>query len=131
MMTKEKHIEYWKKSTEDDCLTIYSLFKDKRFVHSLFFCHLCLEKLIKCAWVQANNENSPPRTYNLIRILSETNLKMDDQQSEFLRSMNDFQIDGRYPDYLFQIHKRCNLELTTKILKDFEHIKTWIQNQLP
>ena len=131
MMTKEQHIEYWKTSARDDYQTVYSLFKEKRFVHSLFFCHLFLEKLLKCAWVQANPENSPPRTHNLIRLHSETNLSLDEVQTEFLRRMNDFQIEGRYPDYMFLVNKMCTPDFTRNILNEFEQIRECIQKQLP
>lgn len=130
-MTKEQHVDYWKKSAEVDYDTIYALFKEKRFVHALFFCHLFLEKILKCAWVHSNLENSPPRTHNLIRLFSETKLNLDDVQTEFLRRMNDFQIEGRYPDYMFLINKMCTPDFTSEVLNDFEKIRECIQKQLP
>jgi HEPN domain-containing protein len=71
MMTKTEHIEYWIRSSEEDWETVTSLFTTKRYIHSLFFAHLALEKLCKALWVKSNESNIPPKIHNLVRLLQE------------------------------------------------------------
>jgi HEPN domain-containing protein len=47
MMTKNDHIEYWLKTSEDDWITVKSFFQSGRYIHCLFFAHLSIEKICK------------------------------------------------------------------------------------
>jgi HEPN domain-containing protein len=124
MLTKAEHIEYWKTSSNDDWLTVESLFSSKRYVHCLFFAHLALEKLCKANWVRCNIENTPPRTHNLIKLLEQTDVTLADIDVIFLQGFNDFQIEGRYPDHLFQINQICTIEYTATTLEKVKMIKS-------
>ncbi len=121
-MTKEQHIQYWMTSANDDLLTVDSLLKEKRFVHSIYFGHLVLEKICKAIWVKNNLLNNPPRTHNLIKLIEEANVVIIEEDGIFLRQLNDFQIEGRYPDYLFEINKICNFEFTVETINKIKKI---------
>ena len=129
-MTKNEHKNYWIKSSEEDWNTMSALFKSGRFVHALFFAHLSLEKLCKAIWVQDNEENFPPKVHNLLKLLSGTTIKLKDEELKFLNEFNDFQLEGRYPDYLFEINKLCTKEYTEVILEKVKLIKTCFQEKL-
>jgi HEPN domain-containing protein len=88
----------------------------KEYVYCLFFIHLSLEKTCKAIWVKANTNNHPPKIHDLIRLLKETKTELKDEDWTFLFSMNKFQLEGRYPDYVGKIYKECTLEFTTNIL---------------
>ncbi|MBI5324229.1 MAG: HEPN domain-containing protein [Ignavibacteriae bacterium] len=130
MMTKQEHIQYWINSSEEDWKTVLSLFQSGRYVHCLFFAHLTLEKLCKAIWVKSNEDNFPPKTHNLIKLLNETNQNFIEEDLAFLSEFNDFQLEGRYPDYLFEINKRCNNENTTSILNKVKSIRLCLQEKL-
>ncbi len=130
MMTKEEHIEYWIKSSEDDWLTVDTLFKAGRYVHCLYFTHLALEKLCKALWVKDNNSNIPPKIHNLVKILHNTKQTFNEEDLAFLEEFNDFQLEGRYPDYIFNIKKVCTLEFTKNILNKIEEIKQCLIKKL-
>ena len=117
-MTKEDHIKYWIQSSEKDGQRIVLLIKGKDFVFALYSAHLVLEKLCKAVWVKENKGNHPPRVHNLMWILQETNVSLNEEENSFLRTMNDFQLEGRYPDYTFKIYKICNKSFTEKLLKE-------------
>lgn len=123
MMTKNDHIEYWKISSEDDWITVLSLFQSARYIHCLFFAHLALEKLCKALWVKDNEGNIPPKIHNLVKILSQTNASITDDILEYLLEVNKFQLQGRYPDYIDNFHKICDLEYTDKNLRKIIEIK--------
>ena len=107
-MDKQAHINYWLASAEDDWLTVDAMFKSRRFVHSLFFAHLCLEKTCKAFWVRDNEGNAPPKIHNLVKLIQATTAEIDDEKLLFLQEFNSFQLEGRYPDYLFAINLRCD-----------------------
>ncbi len=69
MLAKLEHIYYWFKSSQDDWKTVETLFTSKRYLHSLFFAHLTVEKLCKAIWVKNNSDNFPPRTHHLVKII--------------------------------------------------------------
>jgi len=84
MKTKQEHIDFWIEQAEDDWDAVGTLFKGKNYLQSLFFAHLVIEKLCKAIWIKHNQENVPPRTHNLIYLLSFTPVKLSDEKSEFL-----------------------------------------------
>ncbi len=129
-MTKQEHIDYWIKSATDDWETVLSLFVTRRYTHYLFFAHLVLEKWCKAHWVKDNIENFPPRIHNLVKIAKLTNLGLSDEQMDFLRQFNDFQLEGRYPDYQFEIYKRCNANYTKQLLEQVNEIKLCLQEKM-
>jgi hypothetical protein len=77
-----------------------------------------------------NIENTPPRTHNLIHLLSATPVLLDDEKSEFLLNLNRFQLEGRYPDYLTKLHTICNEQFTQSILSSTNKIRVWLLGNL-
>jgi HEPN domain-containing protein len=94
MMTKKEHINYWVEQAIDDWEAVNTLFKGKKYLQSLFFAHLVIEKLCKALWIKNNETNIPPRTHNLNYILSQTGIDLSESQSEFLLQLNRFQLEG-------------------------------------
>ncbi len=80
------------------------MFKSKDYIHALFFSHLVLEKLCKAHWVKTNTANTPPKIHNLITLASQANLQLTVADVGFLGQMNQFQLEGRYPDYTSKLY---------------------------
>ena len=130
MMTKQEHIDYWVETASKDWVVVQQLFDAKSYVHALFWVHLVLEKLCKAHWVKDNIANTPPKTHNLIVILENTKLQITDEDVDFFRAMNQFQLEGRYPDYANTIYKTYK-EYNTKIIIDNVNVKrTWLLENL-
>lgn len=96
----------------------------------LFFAHLVLEKYCKAHWVKDNSGNFPPRTHNLVRLLDTTLVQLSEEDLLFLEEFNDFQLEGRYPDYLSAVQVRCNREYTDELLQKVNTIKRCLQEML-
>ena len=129
-MTKQEHIDYWVTSAKRDWKTVQNLLKTKEYVPSLFFAHLHLEKLCKAIWVKNSDDNHPPKIHNLVKILKEAGLHFSDNYLDFMIIMNNFQLEGRYPDYkqlLYKTYKKANTEIILKQAKEFSK---WLQGQL-
>ena len=101
MMTKQQHIDYWVETAEKDWIVVQQLFDAKSYIHALFWAHLVLEKLCKAHWVKDNIGNTPPKIHNLINLIAKTNAKLPKTDKDFLSILNQFQLEGRYPDYKF------------------------------
>jgi HEPN domain-containing protein len=112
MMTKEEHIAHWVNSARYDWEGTESAFDAEKYVHCLFWAHLVLEKLAKAHWVRTHPENIPPKVHNIVWLLEESNMYLGDEMTNFLKKFNDFQLAGRYPDYIENIDKTCTKEFT-------------------
>ena len=129
-MTKQDHINYWKLTSQKDWDAVGGLIKIRKYAHALFFAHLALEKLCKANWVKNNPENHPPRTHNLVKILSQTSAVFSEEDLGFLEEFNDFQLEGRYPDYMLKIYKVCNAKYTSTIMQKIKPIRQCLLKKL-
>jgi HEPN domain-containing protein len=129
-MTKEEYIAYWTKTSADDWSSSEDLYKTKHYLQSLFFAHLALEKLCKAIWVKYHQANHPPRIHNLVFILKQTEIELTNEQLDFLLTFNDFQLEGRYPDYTQKIYSFCTAEKTIQLLEQANQHKLWLLSKL-
>jgi len=130
MLSKEEYLRFWIHQAESDWEVVEALFTIKKNSQSLFWGHLVLEKLCKAIWIRDNNENILPKSHNLIYLLSQTTIKLDDEQKEFFLTTNRFQIEGRYPEYINEIETICNDEFTKTNLEKINFYRKWLQEIL-
>lgn len=64
---RDKIVNYWLDSSDDDFDTMMAMYESKRYSWSLFIGHLMIEKLLKALFVKVNNE-FPPCIHNFIKI---------------------------------------------------------------
>ena len=64
---KDKLINYWIESSDEDFETMIAMFISKRYSWSMFVGHLMVEKLLKALFVKING-NFPPFIHNLLRL---------------------------------------------------------------
>ena len=105
-MTKSDHRDYWRNMASRDWETVEVLFNGGRYLHALFFVHLCLEKTLKAFWVRDNLEDTPPPIHNLIHLYDQTELDLSTEETDLLQNMNQYNITGRYQDYKDKIFER-------------------------
>ncbi|MFM8912593.1 MAG: HEPN domain-containing protein [Flammeovirgaceae bacterium] len=131
MKTKAEHISHWVTQAEEDWQTTELLFAGKRYLHSLFFAHLSLEKICKAHWLNANESNVPSKTHNPIFLLSQTTVGLTDEQKEFLLEINRFQIEGRYPEQILKLHHAANAIFARTKLDYAKQLQLWLLSKLP
>ena len=129
-MTKQDHIDYWLKTSEDDWRRFEFCANNKDYVFALFCLHLCIEKLTKALWVKDHKGNFPPKIHNLLALVERSSLNPDKTQYEFLDSLNQFQLEGRYPDYQGKIHKIATLTLVNEFSKKAKELRSCIRELL-
>jgi len=129
-LNKEEHIKYWIDTAEKDREVIETLYGAKKYLYILFFSHLLLEKLAKALWIKNNEENFPPKIHNIILLLEQANVEISAEQKKTYVMMNDFQLEGRYPDYQRRIYEEVTEEVTDEILSKVNKEREWLLNKL-
>lgn len=126
-----KEIEkYWIESSQDAFDIAKTLFENNKFVYSMFFLHLSIEKMLKALFVNQNQSESP-FGHNLQNIASKIkNINFDKNTMELFTQITTFNIAGRYDDYKKSFYYICNLEFATNYLTKGKELLEWLKSQL-
>jgi HEPN domain-containing protein len=98
MIDINKQIEYWHNGAFNDLDTAVILIANKKFIHGLFFCHLCIEKILKALLVKETG-NLPPKSHNLPYLLEIAKVQVSEEERILMSVLMKYQLEGRYPDY--------------------------------
>lgn len=126
MIDIEKQIAYWRDGSVEDWQVAQELIDNGRMRHGLFFAHLSLEKLLK-AHVCRHIQDLAPKLHNLSRLAEMTTLSLSQDQISVLAKMNEFNIEGRYPDSLAALP---STERVADYLSRAEEMHRWLMKQL-
>ena len=96
-MDIEKQMAYWRSGATEDWEAGLTLIRDGKTRHGLFFAHLALEKALKALVIRETKEVAP-RIHNLVRLAELARLNLSDSEIDILADMNQFQMEGRYPE---------------------------------
>lgn len=99
MIDINKQIQHWRDGAAEDWSVALELISRGKIRHALFIAHLALEKTLK-AHVCRNTSALAPRTHNLVRLSEITGLKLSEEQIDLLADVNEYNIEGRYPEML-------------------------------
>ncbi|MFH1838461.1 MAG: HEPN domain-containing protein [Candidatus Kuenenbacteria bacterium] len=124
-----KHlIKYWKESAKRDFVVAESLFKLKHYSHSLFFCHLSLEKLLK-GLVVRDTKTHAPFVHDLVYLIKLTNSNPTLKQIKDLEEINKFNIKARYDNEKLKFYKICNKFYTEKYFEICKIFYLWLEKK--
>ncbi|QDA60461.1 HEPN domain-containing protein [Hymenobacter jejuensis] len=129
-MTKQEHVAYWKETAEQDWSSAQVLFGAGNYLNSLFLAHLVIEKLSKALWVQENTDDYPPRIHNIIRLLAATSYALNPAETVLVAELNQFQMEGRYPDYSRTVYQQATASHTQNVLRDTASLRQCLLNKL-
>ena len=96
-MDRERHVEYWETSSQEDLDAARDLLDRKHVRHGLFFLHLSVEKRLK-GLIVAKTGELPPRSHDLQRLAELAGLTPTSDQSGWMARLNRHCLEGRYPD---------------------------------
>lgn len=129
-MTIKEIENYWVESSADDLDTSDVLFQKKKYVQSLFFLHLSVEKLLKALYVNKNNTEAP-FGHNLQNLAQKIpGIPSNKEKFETLAKITTFNIAARYDDYKRSFYKICTKEFTENYLKIGKEIIRWLKSHL-
>lgn len=121
--------DYWQKSAAEDLITADALFKSKRYLPCLFYCHLFVEKIIKAIIVKVT-EQPAPIGHKLSRLIKFTGLMLTQEQLNLLDDLTAFNIKARYEDYKFQMYKKATKAYTETYLKKAKELYLWLLQKI-
>lgn len=125
-MSNKDLVKYWFDSSLQDWETVEVLMKSKRYMHALFFCHLSLEKYLKCMIAKRNE--TVPITHDLLFLAKKAKLELTKEWTKLLAEVTGFNINARYDNYKNSFYKRATASYAQKYIKEILDFKTWLQN---
>lgn len=78
-------------------------------------CHLSIEKVLKSLYLKTLKK-LPPKTHDLLFLVSKINLTIDKEKLDFLKTLNNVSIPTRYPEELSLLLKAYNKKRTLMII---------------
>jgi len=129
MKNEQKIIKYWTAASKQDFETAEILFKNEKYHHALFFCHLCIEKYLKAIIVKTT-QGAPPLLHDLVRLAERTGIKLSTKQKNELSEISTFNIEARYDDYKLSFFKKAKKRFASKYVNKTRKILKWLGKQL-
>ncbi|MDP1689266.1 MAG: HEPN domain-containing protein [bacterium] len=126
-MSNAELIKYLFDSSNKDWGIALVLLQSKKYMYTLFFCHLSLEKYIKGIIVR--NGGITPITHDLLLLAEKAKIKLTDKQAKLLYDVNAFNIKTRYDDYKNSFYKRATALYTKQYIKEINEFKIWLKKQ--
>lgn len=128
-MTIQEQVEYWIELAEQDLPVAESLLKNGHYMWCLYIGHLILEKILKAKYVK-DNESTPPKVHDLLKLAKATKLNLSKDIEEFLSKVTDFNIEARYTDYKTKFYKLCSKEFTESNFSKIKETYEWLKKEL-
>lgn len=128
-MTPEQIVQHWSQSAKDAWRTTGYLFDKRDYASALFSAHLYLEKLLK-AHIVKHTQAQAPFGHNLRVLANKAGLDLSAQQALLLDRVTEYNIAGRYDDWLFEFKKRCTRKFCRNEPKVIEGFGKWLLKML-
>ena len=101
----------------------------KQNVFALFAFHLTIEKFLKAHWVKDNVGDYPPGIHDLPELYNQTELELENGWFDYLGSINEWNIESRYPDYKLKIYKRATDDYLKEHFSKISSLKECLQQK--
>ena len=125
----QKTMEYWLTTSQKDLEVARFLFKQKYYPQCLFFCHLCLEKMLKYGFQKKKNKTAP-FTHDLKRLAGLSGLILSQAKADALDEIATFNIAGRYVEDKLEFYKKYNRkDFSEKYLTKTENLILWLKKE--
>lgn len=96
--------EEWFKQAEYDFETAKAMFESRKYIYTVFMCHLSIEKALKGLYAKKFEEDSS-KTHDLSYLTKKIELNPPKLYQDFLDDLNDLSVPARYPDELEKLLK--------------------------
>ncbi|OGS17604.1 MAG: hypothetical protein A2219_01185 [Elusimicrobia bacterium RIFOXYA2_FULL_50_26] len=129
-MSDERDIvKYWLESSKQDFETAEILFKNRKYQHSLFFCHLSIEKLLKAVFVKSRKA-APPLIHDLVRLGEKTGIPLSEGIKNDLAEISTFNIQARYDDYKLSFYLKADRQFALKYVSITRELLKWLNKHV-
>ncbi len=117
----------WFKQADYDLGTAEAMFRSRRYIYSVFMCHLCLEKAMKGLLVKQGE--IPPKSHDLVFLLERIGVDIPEHHAEFLETLNEVSVPTRYPDELDSLLAQYPRKRTAEILGRCREVYEWLRHR--
>jgi len=87
----------------------------------LFCCQQAIEKRLKALVVNATDE-FPPKLHDLTRLADLAKIDLNAGQKLFLRKLNNYYIETRYPEEVRELSDKVTKDLSLRYLQDAKEV---------
>jgi HEPN domain-containing protein len=126
MSTSYKLPEEWFKQADYDLGTAKSMLRSRRYIYTVFMCHLAIEKALKGIFAKKFREN-PSKTHNLNYLFEEINLEIPEKFQDFIDNLNNLSVPTRYPDKLERLLQDFKKGVTKKTYNQTKELLQWLK----
>jgi len=118
----------WLRQADYDIDNAEFMFKNGRYIYTIFMCHLSIEKALKGLYIQKTGK-LPPKTHNLLYLAERINIQLPDNLYDSIFTLNKLSVPTRYPDDLQRMLKDYNEERTRDIIERGKEVLQWVKTE--
>ena len=126
---KEKIVQHWIDSSEQNYSTMQNLIDSKDYSWALFMGHLVIEKIIKAGIVKQIKSHAP-FTHDLRRLAKLSKIDFEKEHIVWLDVITTFNLNARYDSYKKDFYKKCTPEFTSIWIDNIKTLREWIKMRL-
>lgn len=127
-MTEKDLISFWTVTATEDLETAEVLYNSRKYHHSLFFCHLALEKILKGLLYKKTNSHPLP-IQNLVKLTEQAKITLTQPQKNALTEITSWNIKARYDSYKREFYKKATKKFTTQWFSKVKELFSWFKSQ--
>jgi HEPN domain-containing protein len=125
----KKEVKNWLDSAQYDLETAEQMFNSRRYIYTIFMCHLALEKSLK-AKIEEVTGKMPPKTHNLRYLVKLSGLEPPEEIFRFLSKLSDVSIPTRYPEDFGELRKSYDRKAAKTYLFHAKEAFEWIRKSI-
>ena len=91
--------------------------------------YLCASRSLKAIYAEVKND-VPPRTHNLVHLVELLEIKISEEEKDFLLELNRYYIASRYPVEQGKMAKQVNKKIASYYFKKTGGSLTWLKRKL-
>ena len=119
----------WFKQADYDLKTAEAMLKTKRYIYTVFMCHLSIEKALKGLYAKKFKTN-PPKIHNLNYFCEKIKLELNPEHQDFVDKLNTLSVPTRYPYELEKLLKDYKKDVTASVLNQTKELLICLKNLL-
>jgi HEPN domain-containing protein len=125
----KREIRNWLDSARYDLRGAENQFNSGMYIHTIFMCHLALEKVLK-AKVEEVTEKGPPKTHDLEYLMKLAELSPDEDMEDTILGLSNVSVVTRYPSDFDRTLADFSQEKVEFILSKVKEVFQWIEKSI-
>jgi len=125
-MGNDKQADEWFKQAEYDLGTAEAMFRGRRYIYTVFMCHLSLEKALK--GVLSRQGLATLKSHDLVYLMEKIGIDVPEEHAEFMEMLSEVSVPTRYPEELDRLVAHYPRKRTAEIVAQCREVNEWLKN---